>query len=125
MHSLLRRDSLASILGIVRPSLGPDEEKGSAQEVTASRGLRHLKAYGANTLGALKPALSGFGHDSFPSGDAITSKGKGICTHVEMQPPEGGLSMVSYAKCEDIRSISKDRLSRRMGAVTPATMASI
>jgi mRNA-degrading endonuclease toxin of MazEF toxin-antitoxin module len=33
--------------------------------------------------------------------------------------------MVSYAKCEDIRSISKDRLSRRMGAVTPATMASI
>jgi mRNA interferase MazF len=55
----------------------------------------------------------------------ITSKAKGIRTHVQMQPPEGGLTTISYAKCEDIRSISKDRLSRRMGAVTPATMASI
>jgi len=42
-----------------------------------------------------------------------------------VQPPEGGLTTISYAKCEDIRSISKDRLSRRVGAVTPATMASI
>ena len=79
----------------------------------------------------LRPSLV-VSHDGFNQGAAdlvivipITSKGKGIRTHVEMQPPEGGLSMVSYAKCEDIRSISKDRLSRRMGAVTPATMASI
>jgi mRNA interferase MazF len=71
-------------------------------------------------------------HDGFNQSAAdlvivipITSKAKGIRTHVQMQPPEGGLTTISYAKCEDIRSISKDRLSRRMGAVTPATMASI
>jgi mRNA interferase MazF len=33
--------------------------------------------------------------------------------------------MVSFAKCEDIRSISKDRLQRRMGTVTAATMAKV
>ena len=70
-------------------------------------------------------------HDGFNQSAAdlvivipITSKAKGIRTHVQVQP-EGGLTTISYAKCEDIRSISKDRLSRRMGAVTPATMASI
>ncbi|MCI0642628.1 MAG: type II toxin-antitoxin system PemK/MazF family toxin [Gemmataceae bacterium] len=71
-------------------------------------------------------------HDVFNQGAAdlvvvisITSKAKGVRTHVEIKPPEGGLSVVSFAKCEDIRSISKDRLQRRMGAVTPATMVKV
>lgn len=55
----------------------------------------------------------------------ITSKAKGIRTHVEVKPPEGGLTMISYIKCEDIRSISKDRSVRKMGIVTPSTMASV
>src|SRR5262245_53952832 len=67
-------------------------------------------------------------HDIFNQGAAdlvvvvpITSKSKGIRTHVEIAPPEGGLTVVSYAKCEDIRSISKDRLQRKLGAVTQVT----
>jgi mRNA interferase MazF len=79
----------------------------------------------------LRPSLV-VSHDGFNQGAAdlvivipITSKAKGIRTHVEIQPPEGGLTMLSYAKCEDIRSISKDRLSRKMGTLTPATMASV
>jgi mRNA interferase MazF len=71
-------------------------------------------------------------HDVFNQGAAdlvvvipITSKAKGVRTHVEIKPPEGGLTMVSFAKCEDIRSISKDRLQRRMGTVTAATMAKV
>ncbi len=41
----------------------------------------------------------------------ITSKAKGIPSHVEVNPPEGGLTVRSFIKCEDIRSISTTRLS--------------
>jgi mRNA interferase MazF len=52
----------------------------------------------------------------------ITSKAKGIPFHVRVTPPEGGLKQESYIKCEDVRSISKERLLQQLGAVTPQTM---
>lgn len=52
----------------------------------------------------------------------ITSKGKGIRSHVEVEPPEGGLSVRSYIKCEDVRSISIHRLGRKLGRVTEMTL---
>lgn len=52
----------------------------------------------------------------------ITSKAKGIPSHVEINPPEGGLQMRSFIKCEDIRSVSTDRLIRVMGTVTLPTL---
>ena len=36
-------------------------------------------------------------------------------THVEIEPGASGLAATSYAKCEDVRSISPDRLERRFG----------
>jgi mRNA interferase MazF len=55
--------------------------------------------------------------DAFNAGPAelvvvlpLTSKAKGIPFHIEIQPPEGGLKQVSYVKCEDVRSISRERL---------------
>ena len=55
----------------------------------------------------------------------ITSKAKGVPLHVEINPPEGGLSMTSYAKCEDVRSISTSRLMRRIGNVTSLTIDAV
>ncbi len=52
----------------------------------------------------------------------ITSKSKAIRSHVEIVPPEGGLNVTSYIKCEDVRSISIQRLSRSLGKVTADTM---
>ena len=52
----------------------------------------------------------------------ITSKGKGIRSHVPVSPPEGGLQVASYIKCEDVRSISMQRFGRRLGKVTAPTM---
>lgn len=52
----------------------------------------------------------------------ITSKNKGIRSHVAVSPPEGGLTVASYIKCEDVRSISIQRLGRRLGKVTAKTM---
>ena len=42
--------------------------------------------------------------------------------HLRVEPPEGGLKDVSYLMCEDIRSISVERLVSRWGEVSPETM---
>ena len=70
--------------------------------------------------------------DTFNAGPAelavvlpLTSKAKGIPFHVEIRPPEGGISDTSYIKCEDIRSISKERLRDRLGAVSVDTLSQV
>lgn len=45
----------------------------------------------------------------------ITSKNKNIPLHVEIQPENSGLAKTSFAKPEDIRSISKERLVKKIG----------
>jgi mRNA interferase MazF len=50
---------------------------------------------------------------------------KGIISHVEVNPPEGGLDRKSYIKCEDIRSISKERLTAKLGRVSSETMTAV
>lgn len=52
----------------------------------------------------------------------LTSKSKGTRSHVPVAPPEGGLTVPSFIKCEDVRSISIQRLGRRLGKVTAKTM---
>ena len=53
----------------------------------------------------------------------VTSKDKKQPMHVPVIPPEGGLSALSFVKCDDIRSVSKQRLKRFWGAVSAQTMA--
>ncbi|MDF5733447.1 MAG: type II toxin-antitoxin system PemK/MazF family toxin [Rhizonema sp. PD38] len=64
--------------------------------------------------------------DQGPSGLAIvlpiTSKDKKIPFHVEVNPPEGGITQKSFIKCEDVRSVSLKRLSVLWGMVAPATI---
>ena len=55
----------------------------------------------------------------------LTSKGKGIRSHVRIDPPEGGVRKASYIKCEDVRSVSIARLSKRLGAAKPATLEEV
>lgn len=55
----------------------------------------------------------------------ITSKHKGIPSHVEINPPEGGLQLRSFIKCEDIRSISTGRLVKVMGTVKITTLDNV
>ncbi|QOV22770.1 type II toxin-antitoxin system PemK/MazF family toxin [Anabaenopsis elenkinii] len=49
----------------------------------------------------------------------VTSKDKGIPFHVTVKPPEGGVKIESFIKCEDVRSISVERLEKRWGTVSP------
>ncbi len=52
----------------------------------------------------------------------ITSARRGLPSHVELDDPLTGLDEISYAKCEDIKSVSEHRLITRLGAVPPAAM---
>ncbi len=55
----------------------------------------------------------------------ITTKAKGIRFHVKVSPTEGGLRECSFIKCEDVRSLARERLSRRIGEVSPATLLEV
>jgi mRNA interferase MazF len=55
----------------------------------------------------------------------ITSKDKDQPIHVPVKPPEGGLSMLSFIKCDDIRSVSKQRLKQFRGTVSAQNMAAV
>jgi mRNA interferase MazF len=76
---------------------------------------------------ALVVSVDTFNHG--PAGLAVvlpvTSREKGIPLHVPVDPPEGGLSMRSFVKTEDVRSVAVERLNRRLGSVSDATMAQV
>lgn len=78
----------------------------------------------AGTRPALIVSVDLFNHGAAELVVAIplTSKKKGIPLHVEITPPEGGLSVKSYAKCEDVRSISTTRLKRKFGKISSQTI---
>jgi mRNA interferase MazF len=55
----------------------------------------------------------------------ITTTYRDLPSHVEIEPGSSGLDEVSYAKCEDVKSISDERLIARLGAATDAVMFDI
>jgi mRNA interferase MazF len=55
----------------------------------------------------------------------ITTKDKNIPLHIKLSPLECGLQETSYVKCEDIRSVSKQRLISKIGFVDTDTMKDI
>ena len=48
----------------------------------------------------------------------VTSKDKKQPIHVAVRPPEGGLHVLSFIKCEDVRSVSKERLKKYHGTIS-------
>src|ERR1700686_4436956 len=55
----------------------------------------------------------------------LTTRARGIRTHVPIDPPEGGVREKSFIKCEDVRSISSERLTSRWGDVSPPAMRNV
>lgn len=79
----------------------------------------------AGTRPALVVSADEFNHG--PAGLVIvapmTTRERGIPLHVSVDPPEVGLDRRSFIKCEDVRSVSEQRLVRRFGVVSPETLA--
>ena len=46
---------------------------------------------------------------------------RGLPSHVEIEPDGSGLDEVSYAKCEDVQSVSTQRLIGRLGVLSDET----
>jgi mRNA interferase MazF len=55
----------------------------------------------------------------------LTTTDRASKLHVLVEPPEGGLKKVSYAMPEMVRSISTDRLGRKLGRVSPDTVEAV
>lgn len=76
---------------------------------------------------ALVVSVDGFNHG--PAGLVIvipiTTKDKGIPLHVGVFPPEGGLNEQSFIKCEDVRSVAKERLVKCLGRVEEGTLEEV
>ena len=78
-----------------------------------------------------RPALI-LSEDIFNEGPAemvvvapITRTPRKIRWHVPVVPPDGGLSSESFIQCENVRSVSKQKLKRRRGRVSPPVMQQV
>jgi mRNA interferase MazF len=56
----------------------------------------------------------------------FTTRDRGLPIHVEVRPPDGGLRDVSFAMCEQVRSLAVDRLGpQSFGRVPAAVLHSV
>ncbi len=55
----------------------------------------------------------------------ITSTRRGLPSHVELDHVDTGLDTISYAKCEDVKSISERRLIARLGFISGVNLIEI
>jgi mRNA interferase MazF len=55
----------------------------------------------------------------------ITSASYGLRSHVEVEPGSSGLRHTSYARCDQLRVVSTERLSARLGMIAPDQMRDI
>lgn len=57
---------------------------------------------------------------------AVSTKGRSVPSHVAVQPsPQNGLSAVSYVKCEQIQTVSKERLLQKVGTLDAGDMTQV
>lgn len=47
----------------------------------------------------------------------ITTASYGLRSHVELEPEDSGLNRTSYARCDQLRVVSVERLSSRQGLI--------
>ena len=99
----------------------PDVSRGEIWSVKLDPVIGHEQA---GTRPALIISVDGFNHG--PSGLAvvlpITSHDKHVPFHVQIEPPESGLPRTSFVKCEDVRSVSRERLRERRGTISASKL---
>jgi mRNA interferase MazF len=55
----------------------------------------------------------------------ISSVAYGLRSHVELEPGASGLDRTSYARCDQLRVVSTERLLPRRGRISPEEMRAI
>ena len=57
---------------------------------------------------------------------ALSTQGRDVPFHVRLEPsPDNGLSTVSYVKCEQMVTISRGRLEKRLGRVSSGELEQV
>lgn len=81
--------------------------------------------------GGIRPALI-VSEDGFNRSQAdlvtivpITTTGRRLIAHIRVDPPEGGLTKPSFIMTDQVRTLSKLRLGRRLGAISQMTRAQV
>jgi mRNA interferase MazF len=79
----------------------------------------------------IRPALV-LSVDGFNNGPArlavvapLTTRDRRIVSHVPITPPNGGVRIASFIKCEDIRSVSTERFLEPWGSVSGDVLAQV
>lgn len=105
-------------MSLIQPS------RGDVWEVSLDPTIGHEQA-------GTRPALV-LSIDKFNHGPAelvivlpISSRNKNQPLHVAVTPPEGGLSLPSFIKCENVRSVSRQQLKRFCGTVAAPTLTEV
>ena len=55
----------------------------------------------------------------------ITTKERKLRSYLRLDPPAGGLTQTSYIICDQVRTISKERLGKKYGAVNRGVLAEV
>lgn len=91
----------------------------------------HLEPVVGHEQGGTRPVLV-ISVDQISSGRGemcivvpFTRTDRGTPIHVRVDPPEGGLTSVSFALPENVRSLSRERLAKRLGGVRDATLEQV
>jgi mRNA interferase MazF len=108
----------------VNPASGVDPSRGDIWLVNLDPVLGHEQG---GTRSAL--VISADPLNRSPSGLVIvlpvTGTDRGIRSHIPIQPPDGGLTKPSVILADQIRTISKARIGRRLGVVSRAKLEQV
>ena len=111
------------------PLLAPTPMSDSVRPSRGEVWLASLNPTRGHEQAGVRPVVV-VSEDTFNHGPAglvvivpMTTTWRGIFLHVRVNPPEGGLHRQSVIKCEDIRSISTERLIEQWGLLSSATLA--
>lgn len=70
--------------------------------------------------------------DRFSNGPAelivgvpLTTADRRIFSHVQLAVPEGGVTRRSYIMCEQVRTVSRERMLKRLGTVENRTIRAV
>lgn len=55
----------------------------------------------------------------------LTTARYGLRSHVEIEPGGNGLDRISFARCDQLRTVSVVRLTTRLGMIAPELMQDI
>ncbi len=90
-----------------------------------------LEPVGGHEQGLTRPCaiISDDLYNHGPSGMVaivpMTRTAKQIPLHVPVDPSEGGVKSRSFIKCDDVRTVSIERLSDKWGELSDATMREV